>query len=151
MVKMTKDNRETASVIFAIVSTIFLPLTAVASVLGMNTTDIRDMQQSQWVFWITGVPLAVITGFLCVIAVDKHLISTSFSWLGDFFPFDKRLRRRLARHDDNAVLEKEKTPAAPLILVKPVARARDVDVELGQPRVPPENTAVASETLQLRR
>lgn len=31
-----------------------------ASYLGMNTSDIRDMQTKQWVFWVVAIPLTVV-------------------------------------------------------------------------------------------
>lgn len=61
-----KDLPESASLSFAIVSVIFLPLTTVASIMGMNTTDVRDMPRSQWVFWAAGLLLATITGLFCL-------------------------------------------------------------------------------------
>lgn len=55
-----KDRQETAIFIFTIVTVIFLPLSTVASYLGMNTSDIRDMQTKQWVFWAVAIPLTVV-------------------------------------------------------------------------------------------
>lgn len=96
----------------------------------MNTSDIRDMRQGQWIFWVTGVPLAVVTGFLCVAAVDRHLISSSFYWLGDCFAQgDERWKRRLSRHLTEP-RETEERPAAPKV-VKTTGRSDAVDVELG--------------------
>lgn len=128
---MKKDTRETASVIFAIVSTIFLPLTAVASVLGMNTSDIRDMRQGQWIFWVTGVPLALVTAVLCVAAVDIHLISTYFYWLGDCFAQgDERSKRTFPEDVSNNTPKAGKRPVKPKE-VKSSGRGDAVDVELG--------------------
>jgi len=79
-VNMKKDAQETASVIFAIVATVFLPLVTVASILGMNTADIREMHQRQWVFWTTGVPIAVLTAVACIWTVDKTLLVKRFEW-----------------------------------------------------------------------
>ncbi|QDS69576.1 hypothetical protein FKW77_008205 [Venturia effusa] len=129
MVKMKKDTRETASVIFAIVSTIFLPLTAVASVLGMNTSDIRDMKQSQWIFWIIGIPLAVVTGLLCLAAVDRHLISMSFYRLGDLFSRGDGREIQLSRHSPNT----PETGKTPITSIVGGTRGKAVDVELGKP------------------
>lgn len=39
---------------------IFLPISTVASVLGMNTNDIRTMDKSQWVFWAVAFPLTAL-------------------------------------------------------------------------------------------
>lgn len=55
-----KDHQETAIFIFTIVTVIFLPLSTVSSYLGMNTSDIRDMQTKQWVFWAVAIPLTVV-------------------------------------------------------------------------------------------
>ncbi|KAE9964940.1 hypothetical protein EG328_010068 [Venturia inaequalis] len=132
MVIMKKDTRETASIIFTIVSTIFLPLTTVASVLGMSTSDIRDMRQGQWIFWITGLPLAIITAFLCVAAVDRHLISMTFSWLGGHFGHgDERWRRRLSRHAPKPPGTGQGPDTPKVIKSSSRGDAVDVDVELG--------------------
>lgn len=55
-----KDRQETVIFIFTIVTVIFLPLSTVASYLGMNTSDIRGMHSQQWVFWAAAVPLTVV-------------------------------------------------------------------------------------------
>lgn len=61
---MNKDRQETAIFIFTVVTVIFLPLSTVSSYLGMNTSDIRDMQSKQWVFWAAAVPLTVVVLFV---------------------------------------------------------------------------------------
>jgi hypothetical protein len=45
---------------------IFLPLTAVAGIMGMNTSDIRDMDTGQWVFWAVAIPLTVSILSICI-------------------------------------------------------------------------------------
>ena len=42
---------------FTITTVIFLPLSAVSSIFGMNTNDIRDMDKSQWLYWATALPV----------------------------------------------------------------------------------------------
>lgn len=42
---------------FTTVTVFFLPLTMLASVFGMNTSDIRNMSEGQWLFWATAVPM----------------------------------------------------------------------------------------------
>jgi NhaP-type Na+/H+ or K+/H+ antiporter len=42
------------------VTIIFLPISTVASVMGMNTADVRNMDKTQWVFWATALPLTVV-------------------------------------------------------------------------------------------
>lgn len=42
-----KDRQEAAIYVFTIVTIIFLPISTVSSIFGMNTSDVRDMEQSQ--------------------------------------------------------------------------------------------------------
>ncbi|OAQ95678.1 hypothetical protein LLEC1_03203 [Akanthomyces lecanii] len=53
----TKDRQENAVYAFTIVTIIFLPLSAVAGIFGMNTSDVRDMDYSQWLFWVVALPV----------------------------------------------------------------------------------------------
>ncbi|KAF3914887.1 hypothetical protein ABW20_dc0106664 [Dactylellina cionopaga] len=46
--------------VFTIVTTVFLPLNFVTSFFGMNTVDIRNIEQSQGIFWMTAVPVTVV-------------------------------------------------------------------------------------------
>jgi hypothetical protein len=48
-----------------------------ASVLGMNTADIRNMNEGQWLFWVTAVPLSAI-GLLAWLAY----LGTLKKWYG---------------------------------------------------------------------
>jgi hypothetical protein len=65
-IEYNKDRQEAAIYAFTIVTIVFLPLSAVAGILGMNVSDIRDMGQKQWVFWVTALPLTGIIIFLCL-------------------------------------------------------------------------------------
>ncbi|KAM0667610.1 hypothetical protein ACQRIU_003475 [Beauveria bassiana] len=56
----TKDRQENAVYAFTIVTIIFLPLSAVASIFGMNTSDVRDMDYSQWLFWVVALPVTIL-------------------------------------------------------------------------------------------
>jgi len=62
-----KDRQEAAIYAFTIVTIVFLPLSTVAGILGMNTIDVRDMELTQWVFWASAVPLCVVIITLCLI------------------------------------------------------------------------------------
>jgi len=42
------------------VTIIFLPLSAVAGIFGMNTADVRDMDLNQWAYWAAAVPVTVV-------------------------------------------------------------------------------------------
>jgi hypothetical protein len=63
-VDMTKFQQEKAIYAFTIVTIIFLPLSAVSSIFGMNTADIRNMDQGQWLYWATAVPVTIMVIFL---------------------------------------------------------------------------------------
>ncbi len=60
MVESNKDRQEKAALTFTTVTVLFLPMTLLASIFGMNTSDIRNMNQSQWVFWIIAGPLCIV-------------------------------------------------------------------------------------------
>lgn len=62
-----KDRQESAIYAFTIVTIVFLPISAVAGILGMNTNDVRNMETNQWVFWAVAIPLTVIVITLCLI------------------------------------------------------------------------------------
>ena len=62
-----KDRQDSAIYAFTIVTIIFLPLSTVAGILGMNTNDVRNMNINQWVFWATALPLTIIVITLCLI------------------------------------------------------------------------------------
>ena len=57
---VARDRQERATYAFTLVTIIFLPLSAVASIFGINTTDIRDMNQGQWLYWTIAVPVTVL-------------------------------------------------------------------------------------------
>ncbi|RKL26775.1 hypothetical protein BFJ72_g13557 [Fusarium proliferatum] len=56
----TRDRQERAIYAFTLVTIIFLPISAVSSIFGMNTTDVRDMNYSQWLYWVVAIPVAVL-------------------------------------------------------------------------------------------
>jgi len=70
-----KDRQESAIYAFTVVTIIFLPLSTVAGILGMNTNDVRNMEFNQWVFWVTAIPLTFIIVTLCLV------------WAGEFGNF----------------------------------------------------------------
>ncbi|KAI1125079.1 hypothetical protein F5Y10DRAFT_268419 [Nemania abortiva] len=54
-----KDYQAQAVYAFTVVTIIFLPLSAISSIFGMNTSDIRELEQGQWLYWVTAVPVTV--------------------------------------------------------------------------------------------
>jgi hypothetical protein len=65
-----QDWRDNAAVVFTIITVIFLPLSFVASVFGMNTADIRDMALTQWVFWVSACSFTVVVVLITIYFVD---------------------------------------------------------------------------------
>ncbi|ETN43521.1 uncharacterized protein HMPREF1541_02680 [Cyphellophora europaea CBS 101466] len=60
-----EDNNK-AIYVFTAVTVIFLPLTFVAGLLGMNTKEIRDTKDSQWLFWAVAMPFTACVLVICI-------------------------------------------------------------------------------------
>jgi Mg2+ and Co2+ transporter CorA len=71
MLEIQKENNGNAIIVFTIVTIIFLPLSWATSYLGMNTVDIRDLQQGQWLFWTIALPVTTVVIGLAVLVVLK--------------------------------------------------------------------------------
>ncbi|RDA83773.1 hypothetical protein CP532_5184 [Ophiocordyceps camponoti-leonardi (nom. inval.)] len=56
----TKDRQENAIYAFTLVTIIFLPLSAISSIFGMNTNDVRNMASGQWLYWAVALPVTVV-------------------------------------------------------------------------------------------
>ncbi|OQE44424.1 hypothetical protein PENCOP_c002G01146 [Penicillium coprophilum] len=59
-VEVRQEDHGKAILAFTIVTVIFLPLSFVTSFLGMNTTDIRDTNYTQILFWAVSLPLTAL-------------------------------------------------------------------------------------------
>lgn len=57
--EINEEDHGKAILVFTVVTVIFLPLSFVTSYLGMNTSDIRDMDSKQSLFWEIALPLTV--------------------------------------------------------------------------------------------
>ncbi|RCI15543.1 hypothetical protein L249_3396 [Ophiocordyceps polyrhachis-furcata BCC 54312] len=68
----TKDRQENAIYAFTLVTIIFLPLSAISSIFGMNTNDIRNMAFDQWLYWAIALPVTV------------AVILAGLWWMGEF-------------------------------------------------------------------
>ena len=58
-VEAINDRHEAAIVVLTAVTVIFLPLSFISSVFGMNTADIRHMSRGQSIFWVSAIPIAL--------------------------------------------------------------------------------------------
>lgn len=59
--EINEEDHGKAILVFTVVTIIFLPLSFVTSYLGMNTSDIRDMDNKQTLFWEIAIPLTAVT------------------------------------------------------------------------------------------
>ncbi|KAF5578918.1 Mg2+ transporter like zinc transport [Fusarium pseudocircinatum] len=59
-IKIKAEDQSVAIYVFTLVTVVFLPLSFATSYMGMNTSDIRDMEQGQWIFWAVGGTLTVV-------------------------------------------------------------------------------------------
>ncbi|KAK4148483.1 hypothetical protein C8A00DRAFT_38940 [Chaetomidium leptoderma] len=82
-INYTKDRQKRAIYAFTIVTVIFLPLSAVASIFGMNSADIRDTDLGQWAYWTTAVPVTVVVVFLGLLFTGE--LGTMRRCVGDVF------------------------------------------------------------------
>lgn len=76
----SKDRQELAIYAFTIVTVIFLPLSFVAGVFGMNTSDIRDMEFGQWAYWASAIPVTVLVILIGLWWMGE--LGNAFAWLG---------------------------------------------------------------------
>lgn len=99
-IETNKDKQESAIIIFTLVTIVFLPLSFVASVFGMNTNDIRNMDTDQWAFWVSALPLTLIVILISVWSAG--LLDISRQWLAslispDGLPISKARSRESRR------------------------------------------------------
>lgn len=82
-VEARQENHGKAIFVFTIVTVIFLPLSFVTSFLGMNTTDIRDTDNTQILFWVVSLPLtALIIGLSLLIGLKGNEIQEFIYYRG---------------------------------------------------------------------
>ena len=66
-IEILEEDHGKAIRVFTFVTLLFLPLSFVTSFMGMNTTDIRDTEWSQRIFWATGLPVTLAVVILALI------------------------------------------------------------------------------------
>ncbi|KAH7094539.1 hypothetical protein FB567DRAFT_5930 [Paraphoma chrysanthemicola] len=78
-ISILEEGNTKAIFIFTLVTSVFLPLSFVSSVFGMNTSDIRDMGSTQSLFWATALPAtALIGGLSLLVAFRGSALKTQF-------------------------------------------------------------------------
>ncbi|KAF4539673.1 Mg2+ transporter protein CorA-like/Zinc transport protein ZntB [Lasiodiplodia theobromae] len=96
LVNIRLEDHGKAILVFTIVTVVFLPLSFVTSFFGMNFSDIRDMDQTQRLFWIVAASVTVgvvgLASFLAFYGGD--LVEALMDWRESRAA---RRRRRRAR------------------------------------------------------
>ncbi|PVI02967.1 hypothetical protein DM02DRAFT_521838 [Periconia macrospinosa] len=78
--EINEEDHGKAIFVFTVVTAIFLPLSFITSYLGMNTADIRDMENNQTLFWEIAAPLtAVVMGAVVFVAYNGDELRDLFS------------------------------------------------------------------------
>ncbi len=80
----TKDRQENAVYAFTVVTIVFLPLSAIAGIFGMNTIEIRDMPYKQWLYWVVALPVTI-----CTIVIGlwwMNELGNEYRWLPQIAP-----------------------------------------------------------------
>ncbi|KAF5598796.1 mg2+ transporter [Fusarium pseudocircinatum] len=67
MIEVLDEGHGKAIRVFTFVTLFFLPLSFVTSFLGMNTTDVRELDRDQRIFWSSAVPLTVAVSILALV------------------------------------------------------------------------------------
>ncbi|KAJ5634914.1 hypothetical protein N7528_002756 [Penicillium herquei] len=93
-VDVRQEDQGKAILIFTIVTVVFTPLSFVTSYLGMNTIDIRNMNNSQTLFWAVSIPLTVvIISIVLFVALQAERVRDAFEVL--FQPRHLKRRRNI--------------------------------------------------------
>ncbi|KAH8802972.1 hypothetical protein F5884DRAFT_903578 [Xylogone sp. PMI_703] len=71
-IEILDDDHGKAIFVFTVVTLIFLPLSFVASLLGMNTVDIRNQNTTQWLFWAIALPITAVVVALALLVAYRY-------------------------------------------------------------------------------
>ena len=88
-IEMRTDFNNKAILIFTTVATIFLPLTFVSGLLSMNTNEIANLKQGQWLFWSIAIPLTIVI----------MISAVCFAYFGSLLPTAKRRLKKFGRKE----------------------------------------------------
>ncbi|KAI0843060.1 hypothetical protein F5Y06DRAFT_292046 [Hypoxylon sp. FL0890] len=106
-IEVTKDRQEAAVYAFTMVTIIFLPLSTISSIFGMNSSDVRDMELGQWAYWAAALPTTV------------AVIVTGLWWMGELHNLINWLRGLPSRR--NTAYARVSPPAANGVIYYPQA------------------------------
>ncbi|KAI4636059.1 hypothetical protein J4E83_001013 [Alternaria metachromatica] len=78
-IEIAEEGNTKAIRVFTLVTIIFLPLSFISSVFGMNTVDIRDMENTQGLFWAIAIPTTALIGGLSLLIAYRG--TQMWDWL----------------------------------------------------------------------
>ena len=84
-ISIKAESNNKAIIVFTVTTIIFLPLSFVTSYLGMNTSDLRNMQSTQTLFWAIGAPVAFMVLSAAILAAFYGTLTqrvTGRAWRG---------------------------------------------------------------------
>ncbi|KAF2803377.1 uncharacterized protein BDZ99DRAFT_171684 [Mytilinidion resinicola] len=70
-IEIAEEGSSKAIMAFTLVTLVFLPLSFVASLLGMSAADIRSMKNTQLLFWEIALPLTAVIGSVCLLVAYR--------------------------------------------------------------------------------
>ncbi|CAI7570047.1 unnamed protein product [Penicillium glandicola] len=88
-VDVRQEDQGKAILVFTIVTVVFMPLSFVTSYLGMNTTDIRNTNSSQTLFWVISAPLTV--GIITIVLLVAFQVDRIREAFDAFWTYDSAL------------------------------------------------------------
>ncbi|KAJ6150055.1 hypothetical protein N7471_001254 [Penicillium samsonianum] len=91
-VDVRQEDQGKAILVFTIVTVVFMPLSFVTSYLGMNTTDIRNTNSSQTLFWAISAPLTV--GIITIVLLVAFQVDRIREAFDAFWTYDSTLAAR---------------------------------------------------------
>lgn len=77
-VEINDDDHGKAILVFTIVTLVFLPLSFVASFLGMNTADIRNQTANQTLYWIIALPVTAGVVIIALVIGYKYEVMRDY-------------------------------------------------------------------------
>ncbi|KAF2170197.1 hypothetical protein M409DRAFT_19800 [Zasmidium cellare ATCC 36951] len=82
LVNIRLEDHGKAILVFTVVTIVFLPLNFVSSFFGMNFSDIRDMDRTQWLFWAVAicVTVGVVTSSIVLAFSGGAIVEKMHMW-----------------------------------------------------------------------
>lgn len=78
----TKDRQEGAIYVFTIVTIIFLPLSTISNIFGMNTYDVQNSQKGQRIFWVFAILVTVVVLVASLFGAGVLSLRRLWVWIG---------------------------------------------------------------------